>query len=124
MVGLASGLAQEQFEELFFDGGLEAADEGDGCGGQGAGEVVALEDEVAGAMDGAEEGDGFAVEEGGVAYEGDGGFGCGVGDAAQGCRGVGRAGFMTYDLHENASGMGVGRLYDHEFNEREDRFGG
>ena len=115
MVGLASGLAQEQFEELFFDGGLEAADEGDGCGGQGAGEVEALEDEVAGAMDGAEEGDGFAVEEGGVAYEGDGGFGCG---------GVGRAGFMTYDLHENASGMRVGRLYDHEFNEREDRFGG
>ena len=73
MVGLASGLAQEQFEELFFDGGLEAADEGGGVGAQGAGEVVALEDEVAGAVDGAEEGDRFAVEEGGVADEGDGG---------------------------------------------------
>ena len=42
-------------------------------GAQGAGEVVAFEDEVAGAVDGAEEGDGFAVEEGGVADEGNGG---------------------------------------------------
>lgn len=51
MAGLACGLAQEEFEELFFDGGLEAADEGDGVGAQGAGEVVALDDEVAGALD-------------------------------------------------------------------------
>ena len=72
-------MAQEQFEELFFDGGLEAADEGGGVGAQDAGEVVAFEDEVAGAVDGAEEGDGFAVEEGGVADQGDGWVGGGVG---------------------------------------------
>ena len=46
-----SGLTQEEFKELFFDGGLEAADEGNGVGAQGAGEVVAFEDEVAGALD-------------------------------------------------------------------------
>ncbi len=78
--GLGCGLAQEEFEELFFDGRLEAADEGDGVGAEGAGEVVALEDEVAGALDGAEEGGRIAVEEGGVADEGDGRFG-GVVDA-------------------------------------------
>ena len=72
MGGLARGPAQQKFEELLFDGGLEAADGGDRRGAQGAGEVVAFEDEVAGAVDGAEEGDGFAVEEGGVADEGDG----------------------------------------------------
>ena len=77
-------LAQEEFEELFFDGGLEAADEGGGCGAQGAGEVVAFEDEVAGAVDGAEEGDGFAGEEGRVADLGDGGAAFGVGATAQG----------------------------------------
>lgn len=49
--GLGYGPAQEEFEELFFDGGLEAADEGGGKGAQGAGEVVAFEDEVAGAFD-------------------------------------------------------------------------
>ncbi len=49
-LGMA-GLAQQEFEELFFDGGLEAADEGDGMGAQGAGKVVALEDEVAGTLD-------------------------------------------------------------------------
>ncbi len=51
MAGLVCGLAQEEFEELFFDGGLEAADEGGEVGAQGAGEVVAFEDEVAGALD-------------------------------------------------------------------------
>ena len=106
MVGLASGLAQEQFEELFFDGGLEAADEGGGVGAQGAGEVVALEDEVAGTMDGAEEGDRFAVEEGGVADEGDG-------RAVGGD--VGRAGLIACDLQGNRSGVGGGRLYGHGF---------
>ena len=30
MAGLVCGLAEEEFEELFFDGGLEAADEGGG----------------------------------------------------------------------------------------------
>ena len=70
--GLGCWLAQEQFEELFFDGGLEAADKGSGVGAQGAGKVVAFEDEVAGAVEGAKEGDGFAVEEGGVADQGDG----------------------------------------------------
>ena len=89
--GKGCRLAQEELEELFFDGVLEAADEGGGTGAQGAGEVVAFEDEVAGAVDGAEEGDGFSVEEGGVAGEGDGCVnGGGVGDAAQGGRGVGR----------------------------------
>ena len=58
-------LAEEEFEELLFDGGLEAADECSGVGAQGAGKVVALEDEVAGAVDGAEEGDRCTVEEGG-----------------------------------------------------------
>ena len=72
MVGLVCGLAQEQFKELFFDWGLEAADKGSGVGAQGAGKVVAFENEVAGAVDGAEEDDGFAVEEGGVADQGDG----------------------------------------------------
>ena len=51
MAGLVCGLAQEEFEELFLDGGLEAADEGNGVGAQGAGEIVAFEDEVAGALD-------------------------------------------------------------------------
>ena len=51
MAGLASWLAQEKFEELLFYGRLEAANEGDGVGAQGAGEVVAFEDEVAGALD-------------------------------------------------------------------------
>ena len=32
MAGFGCWLVQEQFEELFFDGRLEAADEGDGCG--------------------------------------------------------------------------------------------
>ena len=86
-------LAQEQFEELFFDGGLEAADEGDVAKGtQGTGKVVAFEDEVAGAVDGAEEGDGFAVEESGVADEGDGGAVGGVGAVAEGRGGAGRVG--------------------------------
>ena len=30
--GVVCGLAQEEFEELFFDGGLEAANEGGGVG--------------------------------------------------------------------------------------------
>ena len=98
MAGLGCWLAQEQFEELFFDGGLEAADEGGGVGAQGAGEVVAFEDEVAGAVDGAEEGDGFAVEEGGVADEGDGRVGGGVGATAQGWGDAGRAGLIACDL--------------------------
>lgn len=51
MVGLVYGLAQEEFEELFFDGRLEAADDGNGVDAQGAGEVVAFKDEVAGALD-------------------------------------------------------------------------
>ena len=75
---MGCGLAQEQFEELFFDRGLEAAGEGSECGAQGAGEVVAFENEVAGAVDGAEKGNGFAVEEGGVAEEGDGRVGGGI----------------------------------------------
>ena len=79
---MGCGLAEEEFEELFFEGGLEAADECDRVGAQGAGEVIAFEDEVAGAVDGAEEGDGFAVEEGGVADEGDGRVRGGMG----GCR--------------------------------------
>ena len=79
---LARGPAQQKFEELLFDGGLEAADECDRRGAQGAGEVVAFEDEVAGALDGAEEGDGFAVEEGGVADQGDGGAVGGIGARA------------------------------------------
>ena len=37
-------------------GDWEAADGGDGNGGQGAGEVAAVEDGAAGAVDGAEEG--------------------------------------------------------------------
>ena len=46
-----AGLAQQEFKELLFYGGLKAADESDGVGAQGAGEVVAFEDEVAGALD-------------------------------------------------------------------------
>ena len=41
--GKGCRLAQEELEELFFDGVLEAADEGGGTGAQGAGEVVAFE---------------------------------------------------------------------------------
>ena len=55
--------AEEQFEELLFDRGLEAADEGGRAGSQAASEVVALDDEVAGALDGAEERNRFTVEE-------------------------------------------------------------
>ena len=32
VAGLIGGLAEEEFKELFFDGGLEAADEGGGVG--------------------------------------------------------------------------------------------
>ena len=32
MSGLGCGLAEEEFEEFFFDGGVEAANEGDGGG--------------------------------------------------------------------------------------------
>lgn len=109
MIGLACGLAQEEFEELFFDGGLEAANEGDRVGAQGAGEVVALEDEVAGALDGAEEGNEFTVEEGGVADEGDGRFGGVVDATVQGRGNAGRAAFRAYDLHEFTSSGGLGR---------------
>lgn len=80
--GLVCGLAQEEFEELFFDGKLETANEGDGMCAQSAGEVVTLEDEVAGALDGAKEGDGCAIEESGVAEKGDGRPGGGVGATA------------------------------------------
>ena len=97
------GLAQEQFEELFFDGGLEAADECDRVGAQGAGEVVAFEDEVAGAVNGAEEGDGLAVEEGGVADQGEGGAAFGVGATAQGWGDAGRAGLIANDLQGSRS---------------------
>ena len=127
MAGLGYGLAQEQFEELFFDGGLEAADECGGCGAQGAGEVVAFEDEVAGAVDGAEEGDGFAVEEGGIADQGDGrAVGRSVGATAQGRGDAGRAGLIACDLQGN-SGPGLWwlrRLCSHEFDGGEDRVGG
>ena len=58
-----------------------------GVGAQGAGEVIALEDEVAGAVDGTKEGDGIAVEEGGVADEGDGRVG-----GKAGANGVGHVG--------------------------------
>ena len=49
--GLACGSAQQEFKELFFDWGLEAPDERDGVDAQGASEVVAFEDEIAGALD-------------------------------------------------------------------------
>ena len=58
------------------------------AGAQGAVEVVAFEDKVAGALGGAEEGERSAVEEGGVAYEGDGGT---VGGGGR-CRGAGQGG--------------------------------
>ena len=104
----ACGLAQQEFEELFFDGGLEAADEGHGGGAQGAGEVVAFEDEVAGAVDGAEEGDGLAVEEGGVAEQCDGRAAAGFGAAAQGWGRVGRGVLIACDLQLS---MSINRLW-------------
>lgn len=106
--GLAWWPAQEEFEELFFDGGLEAADEGDGVGAQGAGKVVAFEDEVAGALDGAEEGSEFAVEEGGVADEGDGGRSCGVSAGAEGRGRERRIGLVSCDLQGKDPGSGWG----------------
>jgi hypothetical protein len=51
-------------------------------GAQGAGEVIALEDEIAGALDRTKEGDGCAIEESGIAEEGDGRPGGGVGATA------------------------------------------
>ena len=117
------GLAQEQFEEFFLDGGLEAADEGSGKGTQGTGKVVAFEDEVAGAVDGAEEGDGFAVEESGVADEGDGGAVGGVGAVAEGRGGAGRAGVIACDLHVLKSEVEVRWLCSRGFEGGEDRVG-
>ena len=95
-----------------------------GWGAQGAGEVVAFEDEVAGAVDGAEEGDRFAVEEGGVADQGDGRAVGGVGATAQGRGDAGRAGLIACDLQGNRSWLMVGRLCSHEFDGGEDRVGG
>lgn len=96
--GLGCGPAQEEFEELFFDGGLEAADEGDGVDAQGAGEVVAFEDDVAGTLDGAEEGNRLTVKEGLVADESDGGTSCGFGAGAKGRGRVGRTVLKSCDL--------------------------
>ena len=75
-------------------------------------------------MDGAEEGDGFAVEEGGVAEEGDGETAFGVGATAQGWWDAGRVGLIACDLQGNRSGVEVRWLCSHEFEGGEDRFGG
>jgi len=96
--GLGYGLAQEEFEEFFLDGGLEAADEGDGVDAQGAGEVVTFDDEVAGALDGAEEGNRLTVKEGLVADESDGGTSCGFGAGAKGRGRVGRTVLKSCNL--------------------------
>lgn len=58
-------------------------------------------------MDGTEEGGEFAVEEGGIADEGDGRVGGGVDATAQGRGDAGRIGLIVCDLHEFWSGVGV-----------------
>ena len=75
-------------------------------------------------MDGAEEGDGFAVEEGGFADQGDGRAVGRVGATAQGWWDAGRAGLVACDLHEFRSRVGVKRLCSHEFDGGEARLGG
>lgn len=66
-------------------------------------------------MDGAEEGGGFAVEEGGVADEGDGRVGGGVGAVAQCERDARRVGLIVSDLHDLRSGVGVWWLDGYRF---------
>ena len=56
MGGLARGRGSRSSRNCFAMGDWEAADGGGGNGGQGAGEVAAVEDGAAGAVDGAEEG--------------------------------------------------------------------
>ena len=51
------GSTQQNFEAVFFDRRMEAADDGNAFVSQRLGEIVGFEDEIAGAFDGAEEGD-------------------------------------------------------------------
>ena len=54
---LLLGAALEDFEAVLLDRGMEATDDGNAFIPQHLGEVVGFEDEIAGALDGAEEGD-------------------------------------------------------------------
>ena len=58
---------EEDAEALLLHRGMEAADDGDALVTESLGEIVGVEDEFAGALDGTEEGEFRAVQDGGVA---------------------------------------------------------
>lgn len=57
------GAALEDFQAVFFYWRMEATDDGNAVIAQRLGEIVGFEDEIAGAFDGAEEGDWVLGEE-------------------------------------------------------------
>jgi len=69
------GAPQQDFEAVLFDRGVETADDGNFCISQSLGEIIGFEDKVAGAFDGAEEGDRWSFEQVEVADRSEGRWG-------------------------------------------------